>query len=140
MCGLIIAFFTFLPYSFNRLIDASRVLGADNVLQFDDKKITAAKEAAEAARIKGEAEEAKAEQAIQKAATDEEKQKAIREKAERTEEKHKAIDGVYSEFWLESPAAKIIAILAFLLLCGFLFWQGLQKPPEESKNEDSNIA
>ena len=46
------------------------------------------------------------------------------------EEKQKAIDGIHSEFWLESTAAKIIAMLAFAALCAYLFWQGLQKPPK----------
>ena len=131
VCGLIIAFFTFLPYGFNRLIDASHLLGAGNVLQFDKEKIAETEKAVNEAREKGEAEEAKADKLIQEAQTDEQKQKATREKAERAEEKQKAVDGAYSDLWLESRAAKIIALLAFALLCGFLFWQGLQKPPKE---------
>jgi hypothetical protein len=131
VCGLIIAFFTFLPYGFNRLIDASHLLGAGNVLQFDKEKIAETTKAVDEARANGETEEAKADKLVQDAQTDEQKQKATREKAERTEEKLKAVDGVFSDFWLESRAAKIIALLAFALLCGFLFWQGLQKPPKE---------
>ena len=132
LCGLIIAFFTFLPYGFNRVIDISHPLGSAHVFQNDPDKIEEAKKAVDEARTKGEAEEAKEEKAIQNAKTDEEKAKAVLAKAERVEEKQKAIDGVNSEFWLESGAAKILSMLAFALLCGFLFWQGLQKPPKET--------
>jgi putative OPT family oligopeptide transporter len=110
VCGLIIAFFTFLPYPVTRVIDVSHVLGKANVIQADQKKV-------DEARKKGEAEEAKVENPD--------------EKAERAEEKEKAIDGIHSDSWLESRAAKILALLAFGILCVFLFWQGLQKAPKE---------
>ncbi|MSQ94056.1 MAG: oligopeptide transporter, OPT family [Gemmataceae bacterium] len=131
VCGLIIAFFTFLPYSFTRVIDFSHVLGASNVLQTDKAKIDEVKKAADEAKTKGEADEAIAEKAAQNAKTDEEKQKAFAEKAERIEEKQKAIDGIHGEYWLESGAGKILALLAFGVLCVFLFWQGMQTTPKD---------
>ena len=132
VCGLIIAFFTFLPYSFTRVIDVSHVLGASNVMQTDKNKIDEVEKSVDEARTKGEAEEAAAEKIVQNAKTDEDKQKAIAEMAERTEEKHKAIDGLRGEFWLESTAGKILSLIAFGLLAAILFWQGLQRPPKET--------
>jgi len=117
VCGLIIAFFTFLPYSFTRVLDASHVLGKSHVFQADQKKMDTLEKEVEAARKKGSAEEAKAAEPVQQ--------------AELAEETSKAVDGIYSEFWLESPAGKILATIAFVVLCGFLFWQGLQKTPRE---------
>ena len=183
VCGLIIAFFTFLPYSFTRVIDVSHRVGGiytsgvaeKNIQDFknkmdqaeaaakmqqelaktpEEKKKASLKSKAEIkgllheyeredivakvdeARKGGEAEEAKAEAALQKAQTDDEKRKAVREKAERAEEKQKAIDGILSEYWLESNAAKILSILAFAVLGVFLFVQGLQKPPKEEPVTD----
>jgi hypothetical protein len=131
VCGLIIAFFTFLPYPITRVIDFSHVLGKSNVLQTNEKKIAAVGKEVDEARHNGDAEEAKAEKAVQDAKTDEEKRRALKEKAERAEEKEKAIDGIFSDFWLESGPAKILAMFAFAALCVFLFLQGIQKPPKE---------
>jgi putative OPT family oligopeptide transporter len=108
VCGLIIAFFTFLPYTFQRTIDVSHILGAATAE--DTKQV-------DEARQKGVAEEAKA-------ANDE-------QKAERAEETQKAVDSIQSEFWLETSAAKILVLIAFGLLSIILFWQGVQKPPTE---------
>lgn len=116
VCGLIIAFFTFLPYSFNRVIDFSHVLGGTGVFQPAEKN-QEVKKAVEEATKKGAAEQAKAENDQQK--------------AERAEETQKGVDGVLSEFWLESSGAKIVSLLAFGFLAAFLFWQGIQKPPKE---------
>ena len=131
VCGLIIAFFTFLPYGLTRVIDVSHVFGSANLLQTDQKKIDAVKKEASEASEKGDAEIAKADKAALAAKTDEEKQKALLETAERVEEKQKAVDGIFSDFWLESRPAKIVSLLAFAFLCVFLFIQGLQKPPKD---------
>jgi putative OPT family oligopeptide transporter len=58
------------------------------------------------------------------------------QKAELAEETQKAIDGIHSDFWLESLPAKILSIIAFGLLCGFLFWQGIQPTPKEAELAD----
>ena len=73
--------------------------------------------------------------AVAPQATEDEKRAASAErKDERAEELEKAVDGIYRDFWLESPAAKILAIIAFALLCVFLFWQGLQQTPRGPAN------
>src|SRR5207249_3761510 len=96
VCGLIIAFFAFLPYGFTRVVDVSHVLGGAHAFQTDTEAIKKIETAVEEARQKGEAEEAKAESPEQK--------------AERAEETQKAIDSIRSDFWLESLAAKILAM------------------------------
>jgi putative OPT family oligopeptide transporter len=179
VCGLIIAFFTFLPYGFNRIVDASHRIGNSRVSSVTPKDLdefkgriadlqSKAKDAeakaqdakekdkiasdaskaigglhkqyelesvalkVDEARTKGDADLATEEKAIQAAKTEEEKEKALTTKAERGEELQKEIDGIYSEFWTESGAAKIIAIVAFGLLCVILFWQGIQPTPKDA--------
>jgi putative OPT family oligopeptide transporter len=114
VCGLIIAFFTFLPYQFNRALDMSRQLGESGIFQEANAK-GETQDAVNKERKKGEAEEAKADNAEQR--------------AERAEETQKAIDGIYSEFWLDSVAARVLSLLAFGVLAVILFWQGLQRGP-----------
>jgi hypothetical protein len=117
VCGLIIAFFTFLPYSFNRNIDFSHLLGRSGAFQ-SKAKVDDTDAAVEKERKKGDADMAKLD-------TDQ-------QKAERAEETQKGVDGIYSDFWLESGGAKIISLIAFGLLGALLFWQGIQKPPKET--------
>ncbi len=73
---------------------------------------------------------------VGKAKKDGEKEEAeakdAEQKEERAEETQKAIDGIHSEFWLDSLGAKTLAVIAFAFLCGFLFWQGMQRTPKES--------
>ena len=92
----VIAFSTFLPYAASRAIDFSHILGREHVLQTDEKIAEVEKSVAEA-REKGEAAEAEA-------ANDE-------QRAERAEETQKAVDSSYSDFWLESTAAKDIHVI-----------------------------
>ncbi len=113
-----------------------------------DAEVAKAEMAVQAAETR----QAKAEKALQEAKTDKEKQKAseeiaeypeakrkaLKEKAERAEEKEIAIDGILSDFWLESGTAKILAMLAFAALCVFLFWQGMQKTPKEEPSPTSS--
>jgi hypothetical protein len=108
VCGLIIAFFTFLPYTFQRTIDVSHILGEATS---EDTK------AVDEARKKGVEEEAIALNDVQR--------------AERKEETQKAVDSIHSETWLETLAAKILVLIAFGVLSIILFWQGVQKPPKE---------
>jgi putative OPT family oligopeptide transporter len=120
VCGLIIAFFTFLPYQVTRVMDVSHVLGASAFLQNDSEKVTEMKEAASKAQAKGQAEEAKA--------------KTAEEKAERAEETEKAVDSIHNDFWLESGAAKVLSLIAFGILAVLLFWQGVKRSPEVSNS------
>lgn len=129
VCGLIVAFFTFMPYQFNRIIDASHVLGearlsknVENAPASVQKDYQHAREAVEAAKKKGAAEEAQA--------------KDDAERARRALDTQKAIDSIHSEFWLESGLAKILAMIAFGGLGAVLFWQGLQRPPKEEPKPD----
>jgi putative OPT family oligopeptide transporter len=115
VCGLIIAFFTFLPYALTRTIDLSHGLGGSAVLQFEQEKTDAMRKAVDEARQKGTADEAKANTEQQKAFVGEETQKNI--------------DGIESDFWLNSAAAKLIALLAFGVLVVILLWQGVQRGP-----------
>ena len=41
------------------------------------------------------------------------------------------VEGIHSKDWLESPFAKILALIAFGILAAILFWQGLKKQPVE---------
>jgi putative OPT family oligopeptide transporter len=124
VCGLIIAFFTFLPYAFTRTVDVSHTLGGSAVLQYDKAKVDAMHKAVEKAHTEGAAAEAKAETAEQK--------------ADIAEETQKTTDSIESEFWIESPAGKILSVLAFAVLMMMLFWQGLKKaPPQAAANVDA---
>jgi putative OPT family oligopeptide transporter len=117
VCGLFIAFFTFLPYGLTRLMDVSHRLGDSAIFQYDDTKVAEMRKSVADARQKGAANEANA-------TTDE-------QKAEAAEETQKTTDSILSDFWLESPPGKILSLLAFSMLLGILFWQGTQKAPTD---------
>jgi putative OPT family oligopeptide transporter len=116
VCGLIIAFFTFMPHSFNRVIDFSHRLGEAGVFQSAEKN-DETKKVVDAKILEGGKEM--------------EKVKNDQEREERAVETQKTVDGILSDFWLESGAAKILSLFAFGLLGAFLFWQGIQKTPKE---------
>ena len=118
VCGLIIAFSS-VPslYGVSRVVDVSRLLGETHAFQSDKTAIDETEKKVAETRKIGAEDQAKAETPEQK--------------ADLAEEMQKGIDGTYSEFWTESGAAKIIAMIAFGLLCVFLFWQGMQKTPKD---------
>lgn len=120
VCGLIIAFFTFLPYSVVRVMDVSHRLGASAVFQSNEKAAKIKEEVAEAQK-RGEEEQARA--------------TSPEQKAERAEETQKVVDSMHGEFWLESGAANILSLMAFAVLAVILFWQGLQQTPRDDDLE-----
>ncbi len=100
LCGLIIAFFTFLPDSFNRAIDFSIPLGESRASSEQKQKI------------------------------DQDLAKAQNVDKASPEEVAEIRGSAYSEAWLESGEAKVVALLAFGVLALILTFVGVKRNPE----------
>jgi putative OPT family oligopeptide transporter len=115
LCGLVIAFFFFLPEQVNRTLDLSRIIGISWAAGSEE----AAKKFAD--------NETETKEALAKAKTED-------QKAEALDTSDKAIDEIRSATWLEAGLAKLISLIAFGLLALVLLWQGLQKTPPDILN------
>jgi putative OPT family oligopeptide transporter len=119
VCGLIVAFFTFLPDQFNRAIDFAPTFGQMRGLSDEDAK--------------------KVDEIQTQANADQANAKDDTERGKIIDESSAAIASIRRESWLGSGLAKILSILAFGVLGAILLWQGIQKPPAQP-NEPNDVT
>jgi hypothetical protein len=122
LAGVVVAFFAFLPASFNRAIDVAPPLGSSHFLHTDKEEIEKTDKSVMEVKEKGAAAEAKA--------------KTDQQKEEIADKTRNAVDGIYRDFWLESNGAAILAVLVFLVLCGILLRMGMRESPDEPSADE----
>jgi putative OPT family oligopeptide transporter len=127
LCGLIVAFFFFLPQGFRSAIDFSPGLGsqfADDPAklqkELDEIDHPPAPEENDEGRRKREADEARKDEATKK-----------READEAAEDRALKKETLRSRAWTESVAGRVVAVLMFGVLGAILFYVGLQRTPQE---------